>query len=170
MKRVTFKILFVIKKSRVAKNGEVPVILRVTVNGQRTETTVNIKANIDYWSVISGRSIGTTRKDDELNDRLDTIRLRIMQIYRKMKIDGADINSKAIINEYQGKNTKQIISILDVFKEHNERCHKLVGKDMSASTVERYETSYKHTAEFIKHNFNVDDIPIADVNHKFIKD
>lgn len=31
MERVTFKILFYIKPSRAAKNGETPVILRVTV-------------------------------------------------------------------------------------------------------------------------------------------
>jgi hypothetical protein len=36
--------------------------------------------------------------------------------------------------------------------------------------VERYETSLKHTANFIKFNFEKDDIPIADVNHKFITD
>lgn len=35
MERITFKILFYIKKTRVAKNGEVPVLLRVTVKGVR---------------------------------------------------------------------------------------------------------------------------------------
>jgi hypothetical protein len=45
MERVTFKILFYVKKTRVAKNGEVPVMLRVTVNGQRAETSVNLKVN-----------------------------------------------------------------------------------------------------------------------------
>jgi hypothetical protein len=35
MERVTFKILFYVQKTRVAKNGEVPVMLRVTVNDVR---------------------------------------------------------------------------------------------------------------------------------------
>lgn len=47
MERKTFKILFFIKKTRVSKNGEVPVLLRVTVNGLRTETSVNLKVNPD---------------------------------------------------------------------------------------------------------------------------
>ena len=56
MERVTFKILFYVKKTRIAKNGEVPVMLRVTVNGQRAETSVNLKINPKFWNVIAGKS------------------------------------------------------------------------------------------------------------------
>ena len=139
MKTATFKILFVTKKSRMAKNGEVPIILRITINGQRVETTVNLKVQLSDWNVVSGTSSGTSRKDVELNHRLDTIRLRIMQIYRQMEIDGRNISAKAILDEYQGKNIKEVVTICDVFSEHNERCHKLIGKDMSKATVERYD-------------------------------
>lgn len=41
MKRVTFKILFVAKHSRIEKDGKSPILLRITVNGQRIETTIN---------------------------------------------------------------------------------------------------------------------------------
>ena len=60
--------------------------------------------------------------------------------------------------------------LLDVFREHNDRCHKLAGNGISPATVERYETSYKHTANFIHDNFGKEDIPITDVDHKFITD
>lgn len=53
MKTATFKILFVTKKSRMAKNGEVPIILRITVNGQRVETTVNLKVALSDWNVVA---------------------------------------------------------------------------------------------------------------------
>lgn len=129
MKRATFKILFYTKQSRVTKNGELPIILRVTVNGSRTETTVNLKVNDSNWNKVAGRSTGKGRKDVELNSRLDTIQLRIMQIYRNMEIDGVEITAKAIVEEYQGKNIKPAITLLTLFKEHNERCQKLVGKE-----------------------------------------
>ncbi len=41
-------------------------------------------------------------------------------------------------------------TILKVFKEHNENAKKLVGIDFAPCTVERYETSYKHTRDFIR--------------------
>ena len=170
MKTATFKILFVTKKSRMAKNGEVPIILRITVNGQRVETTVNLKVQLSDWNVVSGTSSGTSRKDVELNHRLDTIRLRIMQIYRQMEIDGRNISAKAILDEYQGKNVKEVVTICDVFSEHNERCHKLIGKDKSKATVERYDTCLRHLKQFMQYNFGLEDMPIADINHKFIVD
>lgn len=78
MKRVTFKILFFVKKTRVAKNGEVPILLRVTVNGFRTDTSINLKVNPNLWNSVAGKSIGKDRTSAELNQRLDTIRLRVM--------------------------------------------------------------------------------------------
>ena len=170
MKTATFKILFVTKKSRMAKNGEVPIILRITINSQRVETTVNLKVALSDWNVVACKSMGSSRSDNELNDRLDTIRLRVMQIYRQMEIDGKTITAKAILDEYQGKNTKEVISLCEVFEEHNERCHKLIGKGMSKATAERYDTCLRHIKQFMHYSFGQEDIPIAEVNHKFIKD
>ena len=45
MKRNTFKICFYIQKTRIAKNGEVPVLLRVTVNGVRAVSSINLKVH-----------------------------------------------------------------------------------------------------------------------------
>ncbi|MFT4222352.1 site-specific integrase [Dysgonomonas sp.] len=170
MKRMTFKILFVAKQSRSTKTGEIPVLLRVTVNGQRCETSIALRVKPEKWNAIAERVIGDSREDQELNFRLDTIRMRIMQIYREMEFDRETITAKKILDRYQGRDQEPTIMLLDVFREHNERCHKLAGKDMAPATVERYETSLKHTANFIKFNFGKDDIPIADVNHKFITD
>lgn len=170
MKRTTFKILFYIQKTRIAKDGQAPILLRVTVNGQRVVLSVNLKVNPKSWSAVAGRSIANSRMDDELNARLDTIRLRLMQIYREMEIDRETITAQKIIDKYLGRNIKPIIMLLDIFREHNERCHKLAGNGMSPATVERYETSYKHTAEFIDLVYNKKDIPITDIDHKFITD
>lgn len=170
MERKTFKILFFIKKTRVSKNGEVPVLLRVTVNGLRTETSVNLKVNPDLWHAPIGKTLGTDRKSEELNDTLDTIKLKIMKIYREMEFDGVTVTAKGIIEKYQGKDEKSQMTLLKVFKDHNDRCAMLAGKDMSPATVERYETCYRHTQEFIRHCFGKDDVLLEEVNHRFITD
>ena len=167
---MTFKILFVTKQSRITRSGEMPVFLRVTVNGQRCETSISLKVKPEKWNSSAERLIGDSRESQELNFRLDTIRMRIMQIYREMEFDRETITAKKIIDRYQGRDVEPTIMLLDVFREHNERCHKLAGKDMAPATVTRYETSLKHTANFIQFNFRKDDIPIAEVNHKFITD
>jgi len=40
MNRTTFSILFFIKKSKLNKKGEAPIFMRITVNGERAETSV----------------------------------------------------------------------------------------------------------------------------------
>jgi len=37
MTRVTFKVLFLIKKKKTLKNEQAPIYVRITVNGQRAE-------------------------------------------------------------------------------------------------------------------------------------
>lgn len=170
MKRTTFKICFYIQKSRVAKDGQAPILLRITVNGQRSVASVNLKVNPKNWSSVAGKSIANTRKDDEVNARLDTIRLRVMQIYREMELDREPISAQKVIDKYLGRDSHSEIMLLDIFREHNDRCHKLSGNGMAPATVVRYETSYKHTAAFIESVYKKQDIPIADVDHKFITD
>ena len=44
MKKTTFAVNFFLKKSKLLKNGEAPICMRITVNGKRAE--VQIKRSI----------------------------------------------------------------------------------------------------------------------------
>lgn len=57
MDRNYFSILFFIKKSKLLKNGEAPICLRITINGQRAE--VQIKRSVEV-------SIGIAKKNAPL--------------------------------------------------------------------------------------------------------
>jgi hypothetical protein len=158
MERMTFKILFFAQKTRVAKNGEVPVMLRVTVNGLRAETSVNLKVNPKFWNAVAGRSVGDTRKDDEVNSRLDTIRMRVMQVHRQMELDGKRITAQKVVDKYLGRDEKPVVMLLELFREHNEKCRKPSGNGMAPATVKRYENSLRHTEAFIQFQFGKSDI------------
>lgn len=151
-------------------DGKAPVLLRVTVNGFRNETPVSIRIEPDKWNAFAEKSMGTTKEDQEMNARIDTIRLRIMQIHRQMELDGVEITPRKVLDEYLGRNEKSRVMLLDFFREHNDRCRKLIGKDMTSATVERYDTCLKHTANFMKLVYDKTDIPLEEVNYKFIKD
>ena len=170
MERKTFKILFYIMKTRVSKSGESPILLRVTVNGLRAMTTTNFKVNPDLWHSTLGKSLGTDATAEELNDHLDLIKVRIMQINKELQLEGMEVTAQKIIDKYQGRDEKPGMTLLNIFQEHNERCAKLAGKDMSPATVERYETCYRHTQEFIRNSYGKEDILLEEVNHKFIVD
>ncbi len=170
MKRATFKTLFLIKPSRISKNGECPVYMRITINGMRMESTITLSVEPGKWNKLAEKVIGKDRKSQEINSRIDTIRLRIMEIYRELEFEGVEISPKIIIDRYLGKPDESKKTLLSIYQEHNERCRKLAGIDMAPSTVTRYETSYRHTAEFIQFNYKKKDVFLEEVNHQFIKD
>ena len=93
-----------------------------------------------------------------------------MQAHRQMELDDEFITAQKVVGKYLGKDNKPIITLLDLFREHNEKCRKLSGNGMAPGTVERYETSLKHTAAFIESTYDNTDIPVADIDHKFITD
>ena len=61
-------------------------------------------------------------------------------------------------------------TVLDVFKEHNERCKSLIGIDFAKGTWRRYEACYNHIERFIQHKYKKSDVTLSDVNPIFIRD
>ena len=51
MRRDSFNVLFFIKKTKLLKNGEASVCMRITVNGARVET--NIRKSIEPVSCVN---------------------------------------------------------------------------------------------------------------------
>ena len=50
MQRNYFTVLFFLKKSKLLKNGEAPICMRITINGKRAE--VQIKRSIDVTKCV----------------------------------------------------------------------------------------------------------------------
>jgi len=58
--------------------------------------------------------------------------------------------------------------LIGIFQQHNDEIKALIGKDYAAATHVRYETSLKHTADFLKWKYKVSDIDIRKIDHEFI--
>lgn len=166
----TFKVLFSVKRSRLNKNGESPVFMRITINGQRIETTLNLSVAPANWNNVAEKSTGKDKISLAVNSRLDSIRMRLMDIYRELELDGLEINPRIILNKYLGREENSEISLMALFKEHNDESRKLVGIDVAPGTLERYETSYRHTLEFMTNKYKIADIPLSKVDYQFIRD
>lgn len=79
-----FSLNFMARKSRPNKEGEIPILLRITMNGQRAEIYTNRYISPDNWNSAKGQAKGKTKKDLELNRYLDTIRTKIFEIHRQL--------------------------------------------------------------------------------------
>lgn len=50
MKTTYFSLLFFIRKTRLLKNGEAPISLRITVNGKRAEMQLSRSIEVSNWN------------------------------------------------------------------------------------------------------------------------
>lgn len=167
MKRNYFSILFFIKKTKLLKNGEAPVCLRITVNGHRAEVQIKRSVESKKWNCKKECSSGKDRKDSELNHYLDTVRSKVLQIHRELEMDGKPITAEIIKQLYYGKDNTPKMLLL-VFAEHNQKCRELLGKEYVLGTVLRYERTVKYLSEYLKQKYKISDIPLCELNNAFI--
>lgn len=163
----TFSILFFLQRNKVTKDGKAPIYMRITVNGKRSQISIKRKVAIEKWNSEAGKVLGKSMEVRELNRYLNSLENKIFKIQQKLLDDNRPISALLIKNIFTGKieNHKMLLKI---FQDHNNQVERLVGKDFAPGTLERYKTAKKHLHEYIKLEYNLEDISVKDVNHKFI--
>lgn len=167
MVRKTFNVLFFLKKSKLLKNGEAPVCMRITVNGFILDVSVKRSCPVNLWNQAKEHSRGKDRMSVELNRYLEDTRSRIHWIYRELETSGKNITLEIVKNLYYGVD-EETKTLLQVFREHNEQSRKLIGKDFVSKTVQRYETNTRYLEEFIRKEYKVSDIALNELEPRFI--
>lgn len=163
----SFTLLFYIKRSKADKNGYANIYIRITVNGKRSEMSIKRKVHIDKWSSEAGKAKGYSIEAQEVNRYIDMITNKIYRIHQRLVDDNMPVSAVGIKDVYLGKKKNQRM-LLEIFQEHNDRVNSLIGKDFAHGTAERYRTAKKHVEDYIKLEYEVNDVPVRAVNHKFI--
>lgn len=146
-------ILFYVKRSKVNASGFCPVYVRVTVNSKRFEFSSNKFAHLDKWSSEAGRIKSTSEEARSINSYLDRIKNKILNAEKTLMKKDIEINSENLRNEIFGISTTRDRMLIPIFEDHNRKVKELVGFEYSPGTLERYETSLKHTQNFMQWNF-----------------
>lgn len=169
VKRNTLSVLFIIKKSKLLKNGEAPICMRITVNKRVAEVMIKRSIPVDLWNQKKECSKGKDRVANELNHYINTVRAKILQIHRELEIDNKTITADIIKDCFYGRDKVQR-SLLEVYAEHNEKCRALIGKEYTESTVTKFDTSINRLKEYIRSRYHRDDMMLAELDGQFIRD
>lgn len=169
VKRNTLSVLFIIKKSKLLKNGEAPICMRITVNKRVAEVMIKRSIPVDLWNQKKECSKGKDRVATELNHYINTVRAKILHIHRELEIDNKTITADIIKDCFYGRDKVQR-SLLEVYAEHNEKCRALIGKEYTESTVTKFDTSINRLKEYIRSRYHRDDMMLAELDGQFIRD
>ncbi len=169
MERATFKILFYIRKTKKLKDGTFPICARITVNGTRAEFRIQRSVKAKDWNTVNGLVKDSSRDANLLNEELHLIMARLYSQRLELETKGKTVTAESIKNSYLGVE-ETTRTILQVFKEHNDRCKSLVGIDFAQGTYDRYASCYKHLGRFIGVMYHKTDVKLVEVTPAFIKD
>lgn len=165
----TICINFSLKKTKTLCNGTAPIYLRLTVNGKRIEFTTRRYIKPDRWNSEAQRVTGTNDEAKKFNTYLKTLEHQVYEAHRLMMSTNETISEESLKNKLLGNEEKKASRMLvSIFKDHNKRIKALIDKEYAQGTLQRYETSLKHTISFMQWQYHISDIDIAEIDHEFI--
>ncbi|HFK5574005.1 recombinase [Elizabethkingia anophelis] len=165
----TFNLLFYLKKAKVNSQGEVPIYMRITIDGKISELSTKRTVLPSKWNSQAQSVKGSSEECKSLNFYLKTFEQKVYDTYHKLIRDGELVSSELLKNKLLGKDQKNRM-LIPIFKDHNCRMEKLVGKEFAKGTLTRYKTCLSHTEEFLLWKYNISDIDIRKIDYSFLND
>jgi integrase len=164
----SMSVLFYARKSMAKSEGENPIYMRVTIAGARFEIGTKRYVLTNNWSAETGRVKGITSNAKSVNNFLESLLSKAYSHQRQILNEGKEFSMTEFKNRWLGVSTERVYMLMEIFEEHNAQMKALVGHEFSPLTLERYTTSKKHTQEFMKWKYKVDDMDIRKLNYQFM--
>ena len=168
MSRSTFSVLFYANKSKV-KNGIVPVMGRITINGTQSQFSSKRSIPLSLWDAKGNCAKGRTREALDLNRDLDNIKAQIIKHYQHLSDREAFVTAEMVRNAYQGFGS-EYETLLGAFDKDIANLKRRVGKDRALGTYKLQVRSRNYVADFLQMNFRRTDISMQELTPDFIKE
>ena len=168
MARSTFKVLFYVNGSK-EKNGIVPIMGRVTINGTVAQFSCKRTIPKELWDAKGNKAKGKSMEARETNLVLDNIKAQIIKHYQRISDREAYVTAEMVRNAYQGLGG-EYETLLGAFDKENEVFKKRVGKDRVRATYMARVRARNHVAAFIRSHYKRNDISMPELTPDFIKE
>jgi hypothetical protein len=162
----TFSVLFIARKPKNYVKGKLPVYLRLTIDGARTEFATKREVESDSWNKSMGRVLGKTESAKTLNHYFDLLQAKVFEAESDLLKAGLPVTIHTIGDKIQDKKTViREKMILEVFQYHNDQFEELAKSgEFSYGTFKKFKSAYNSIGAFIHWKYNKADYPITRLN------
>jgi hypothetical protein len=116
----TFSILPIIRINKINSKGEVPIYIRITIDGKPVEISSKHFIDSTQWISQKGRVKGNNEKARTINQTLENIEWQAKQAYNSLREKGRQISARMVKDTMLGVEEKKH-SLVSVFEYHNVR-------------------------------------------------
>ena len=167
MQRSTFKVLFYVKR-QAEKSGQVPIMGRITINGTMSQFSCKLTVRSTLWDAKANKASGKSLEAQRLNEKLENIKTNIGKQYQRLCDRDSYVTAEKVKNAYLGFGEKYRL-LLEAFEKFTGDLKKRVGIDRCHGTWNRYYKSIDHLRTFMRKEYNVSDMPLAELEQSFIE-
>jgi site-specific recombinase XerD len=167
IKRHTLSYMFYLCKDKAKKTNIVPIYMRITIDGERSELTVHRSINPKKWTGKGGFAIGTSEKYRNINRHLDYLRSKVYEALQYLIDHGKPVTARSIKNYINGTEMKRY-SLIQAFEHHNKLLSERIDRDYSYLTLVRYQTTLNHIKDFLWINYKAEDLYLSQLDYEFI--
>ena len=165
----TISILFYLKRAKANAHGLAPIFQRITINGRRLDNSTGKFVDPSKWHPEMSKMRGNSEEARLINAHLDNLRTKILIAEKELNKKDIPVNLETLKNTLLGAKERQRL-LIPIFEEHNDKIKELLGIEYAPGTYERYQTSLKHTKDFLNWKYSISDIDITKIDHAFITD
>ena len=165
----TISILFYLKRAKANAQGLAPIFQRITINGRRLDNSTGKFVDPSKWHPEMSKMRGNSEEARLINGHLDNLRTKILIAEKELNKKDIPVNLETLKNMLLGTKERQRL-LVPIFEEHNNKIKELLGIEYAPGTYERYQTSLKHTKDFLNWKYSISDIDITKIDHAFITD
>ncbi|QIK60119.1 hypothetical protein G7050_09885 [Dysgonomonas sp. HDW5A] len=105
----TFRILFYVKRDKQKSDGTLPIMCRITIDGQPSRFNTKMSINPKIWDAKTAVAIGKSNEAIEVNALLNEIKTSIHNVYHDLQTKENNVNAERVKNIFlgiDGKNGK----------------------------------------------------------------
>lgn len=165
--RSTFRILFYLKYGAASSDGKLPLMCRITVDGESTSFSCKIRVPKADWNARLEHIQSKDPESEKINNILDAMRARLYSIYFEQMQAKGYTTPMAIKNTFLGIDLKQK-TLLKYFEGHVSMLSREIGYRYSRSTYNRYSIVFRYLSSYLTDIHKLNDIPLNEIDLHFI--
>lgn len=154
---------FILKSAKTTSKGLIPIYMRVTVDGKRFEISTQKQVEKSKWSTEMRKMKGNSEEARSVNEYLTLLSNKLFEAQKQLLLENEVITFETLRNKLFGKEEKAI-TIVKVFKEHNDKMDMLIGTEYSYNTLKNFKTTLSHFEKYLIQNYNISDIPVKKID------
>ena len=155
------------KTTKANAAGQLPIYIRLTVDGQRFEFSSKKFIEKSKWSPELSKMKGSSEEARTLNNYLDLMKSKVFDVQMELIHKNEELSLENFKSRILGTHQRERM-IIPIYQNHNDKIEDLIGNGYAYGTLERFKISLKHLQEFILWKYNVSDISITKIDYAFV--